>query len=418
MKDKKAIFLGGILFLSCINFLYIVWFYKDHKYLPPPFIYDKENTFMDFYNTLYWSGQEGIYSVWNSVYPPLSFLFLQLYQLLFLGDISEFGDGFVIRQVMGGQIFPLLVIYTLSLFVAVGISLRQIADLKTQVIVFLVCLLSPAFLFAIERGNLIILCVPVLSWFIFSKDQISRALSLAILLNLKPYFAVIYIVQLINVKGREENKDFLFLAPVFALILFLTTGLMLNQEFYLMPMNLLGFATNSALLSPTDVLSFPSSITAFAYFRGLVTEFSIPPIFGHLTKLVVYFYLIKSLFLVYKYKISLDDLAILSVIFISNYSVSTGGYGILYYIPALALLYKQRDFILWGVVVVSMYAGVWDLIPIYHYSGGDMSVYLSGETVKIEPYISFGTILRPIANFTVLILFYKNLQKRYLNESI
>lgn len=418
MKDRKAIFLGGILLLSCINFLYIVWFYTVHRYLPPPFVYDKENTFMDFYNTLYWSGQEGIYSVWNSVYPPLSFLFLDLYQRLFIGDISEFRDGFVIRQVMGGQIFPLLVIYTLSLFVGVGISLRQIADLKTQVIVFLVCLLSPAFLFAIERGNLIILCVPVLSWFIFSKDQISRALSLAILLNLKPYFAIIYIVQLINVKGREENKDFLFLAPVFASILFLVTGLLLNQEFYLMPMNLLGFATNSALLSPTDVLSFPSSITAFTYFRGLITEFNLPPIVGYLSKLVVYFYLIKSLILIYKYKVSLDDLAILSVIFISNYSVSTGGYGILYYIPALALLYKQRDFILLGIVVVSMYAGVWDLIPIYHYSSSDMSVYLSGETVKIEPYISFGSLVRPIANFAVLVLFFKNLEKRYTHETI
>ena len=417
MKDKKAIFLGGILFLSCINFFYIVWFYKAHRYLPPPFIYDKENTFMDFYNTLYWSGQEGIYSVWNSVYPPLSFLFLQLYQILFLDDVSKFGDGFVIRQVMGSQIFPLLVINTLSIFVTVGISLRQIADLKTQLTVFLVCLLSPAFLFAIERGNLIILCVPILSWFIFTRDQISRALSLAILLNLKPYFAIIYIVQLINVKGREENKSFLFLAPLFALIIFLITGLLLNQEFYLMPINLLGFATNSALLSPTDILSFPSSIAAFAYFKGLETEYSIPPIFGHLSKLLVYFYLAKSLLMVYKCKISLDDLAIFSVIFITNYSVSTGGYGVLYYIPLLALLYKQKNYYLLAVTII-MYIGIWDLIPIYHYSGGDMSVYLSGETVKIEPYISFGTILRPIANFTVLILFYKNLQKRYLNGSI
>lgn len=418
MKDKKAIFLGGILFLSCINFLYIAWFYKVHRYLPPPFIYDKENTFMDFYNTLYWSGQEGIYSVWKSVYPPLSFLFLQLYQLLFLDDISEFRDGFVIRQVMGGQTFPLLVIYTLSLFVAVGISLRQIADLKTQIIVFLICLLSPAFLFAIERGNLIILCVPFLSWFIFSKDQIYRALSLAILINLKPYFAIFYIVQLINVKIRKENKEFLFLAPVFALILFLITGLLLNQEFYLMPINLLGFATNSALLSPTDVLSFPSSITAFAYFRGLVTELSIPPIIGYLLKVLVYFYLIKSLLLVYKYKISLDDLAIFSVIFITNYSISTGGYGMLYYIPALVLLYKQKNFAVLILIVTSMYIGIWDLIPIYKYDGGDMNVYLSGETANIEPYISLGSIIRPIANFAVLVLFYKSLKKRELNETI
>jgi len=418
MKDKKAIFLGGILFLSCINFFYIVRLYKVYRYLPPPFIYDKENTFMDFYNTLYWSGQEGIYSVWNSVYPPLSFLFLQLYQLLFLGDISEFGDGFVIRQVMGGQIFPLLVIYTLSLFVTVEISLRQIADLKTQFTVFLVCLLSPAFLFAIERGNLIILCIPILSWFIFSEDQISRALSLAILLNLKPYFAIFYIVQLINVKGREENKNFLFLAPVFTLILFLVTGLLLNQEFYLIPMNLLGFATNSVFLSPTDALSFPSSMAAFAYFRGLVTQISIPPILGHLLKLFIYFFLIKTLILIYRRKLDFEYLAIFSIIFLTNYSTSTGGYGLLYYIPALALLYKQKNYILFFIIAATMYVGIWDLIPVYQYSGGDMNVYLSGETANIKPYISLGSIIRPIANFAVLLLFYKSLKKRELDETI
>jgi len=418
MKDKKAIFLGGILLLSCINFLYIVWFYTVHRYLPPPFIYDKENTFMDFYNTLYWSGQEGIYSVWNSVYPPLSFLFLQLYQFLFLDNVPEFGDGFVIRQVMGSQIFPLLVIYTLSLFVTVAISLRQIADLKTQFTVFLVCLLSPAFLFATERGNLIILCVPILSWFIFTRDQISRALSLAILLNLKPYFAIIYIVQLINVKGREENKSFLFLAPLFALIIFLITGLLLNQEFYLMPMNLLGFATNSALLSPTEVLSFPSSIAAFAYFKGLVTEYSIPPIFGHLLKLFIYFFLIKTLILIYRSKLDFEYLAIFSIIFLTNYSTSTGGYGLLYYIPALALLYKQKNYILLFIIAATMYVGIWDLIPVYQYSGGDMNVYLSGETANIKPYISLGSIIRPIANFAVLLLFYKSLKKRELDETI
>jgi hypothetical protein len=319
---------------------------------------------------------------------------------------------------VGGQIFPLLVIYTISLFIAVSISLRKIADLKTKFIVFFVYLLSPVFLFAIERGNLIILCLPVMSWFMFSKDQISRSLSLAILINLKPYFIIFYIVQLINVKVHEDNKDFLFLAPVFTLVLFLVTGLLLNQEFYLMLTNLLGFATNSTLLSPMEVLSFPNSITAFSYLRGLVTEISIPPIVGYITKLLVYFYIIKLLLLVYKSKLSLDDLAICSVILITNYSVSTGGYGVLYYIPAIALLYKQKDYFLLTLIVAGIYIGVWDLVPIYHYSGGEISVYLSGEKVKIEPYISLGSIIRPIANFAVLVLFFKNLQKRYSHEII
>jgi hypothetical protein len=373
---------------------------------------------MDFYNTLYWSGQDGIYTVWKSVYPPLNFLFLQVYQYLFLGDISGLGDGFAIRQGTGIQIFPLLSIYAISLLIAVRISFRQIIDLKIQVIVFLICLLSPAFLFAMERGNLIILCVPILSWFIFSKSQISRALALAVLVNLKPYFAIFYIVLLFNVKVRKENKDLLFLAPIFASILFLVTALLLNQEFYMMPMNLMGFATNSALVISREVLSFPSSITAFTYFRGLVTEFSVPPIIGYLAKLAVFAYLIKSLLMVYKCKVSFEDLTIFSIICITNYSISTGGYGVLYYIPVIVLLYKQNAYFLLAVIVTSMYIGIWDVFPIYKYIGRDMNVYLSGETVKIEPFISLGSIIRPIANFTILILFFKNLQKRYLYAPI
>jgi hypothetical protein len=62
-----------------------------------------------------------------------------------------------------------------------------------------------------------------------------------------------------------------------------------------------------------------------------------------------------------------------------------------------------------------MYIGIWDLLPIYQYSGGEMNVYLSGEVVKIKPYLSFGSIVRPIANFAVLVLFFKNLEKRYLH---
>ncbi len=416
MKDKKALILCGILFLSCINFLYILWFYQCYRYLPSPFVFDKENTFMDFYNTLYWSGQDGIYTIWESVYPPINFLFLQIYQILFLDDSLGFVDGFSIRQVAGSQIFLLLAIYVISLLIAVRISFEEIVTLKMQFLVFLICLLSPAFLFAIERGNLIILSIPVLSWYAFSKSQLSRALALAMLANMKPYFAIFYIVQFLNVNTRKANKDFLFLMPVFGSIIFLISGLLINQEFYIIPLNLLGFATNSALLSPTEVLSFPSSIAAFGYFRALITEFSISPIIGYLLKAIIFIYLIKSLILIYKREVNFNDLSIFSIILITNYSISTGGYGILYYIPVMALLFKQRNYYLLSIIIFGMYIGIWDLFPLYHYSGGAMNVYLSGKVAKVDPYISLGSIIRPIANFGVLVLFYKNLEKRYLNE--
>ena len=352
MKDKQAVYLGGILFLSAINFLYVAWFFEANRYLPPPFFYDVNDTFMDFYNTLYWSGHEGIYDIWRSVYPPLNFLLLKTYQFLFFDEVSEMWDPSTIRGLEAGNIIPLILIYSVSLIIAVIISFKSIMRLKVQFIVFLIVLLSPAFLFAVERGNLIILCLPGLSWYIFTKNQISRALAFAILINLKPYFIIFYIVQLLNYKSQQENKDFLFLSPIFALIIFFFSGLLLKEHFYLVPLNLIGFATNSSQISPGEALSFPSTITAFSHFRGLVTEFSIPPIFGHLAKLIVYIYLMKFFLLIYKHKINFQDLCIFSIIFLTNYSTSTGGYSLLYYIPALALLYAKKDWTILGIIII------------------------------------------------------------------
>jgi hypothetical protein len=185
-----------------------------------------------------------------------------------------------------------------------------------------------------------------------------------------------------------------------------------------LPLNLLGFATNRVLLSPSEVLAFPSSIASFAYLRELVTQFSIPPIIGYLFKLALFIYLIKSLLIIHKYKVNFDDLVIFTIIFITNYSISTGGYGMLYYIPALVLLYKQKNFAILILIVTSMYIGIWDLVSIFKYNGGEMIPYLSEKTVIVEPFISLGSIIRPIANFAALVLFFKNLEKRYTHETI
>ena len=81
-------------------------------------------------------------------------------------------------------------------------------------------------------------------------------------------------------------------------------------------------------------------------------------------------------------------------------------------------MYKQGDFILLGLIVLFLFIGLWDVIPIYRYSVGDNIAYLSGELVKVESYISLGSIIRPTANFAVLVLFFKNLEKRYSSGSI
>ncbi len=407
MKLRQEFILGIVLFISFINFIFILEFFNGHGYLPPPFFHDKEDTFMDFYNVLYWSGQEGIYSVWESIYPPLNFLFLRVYQILFIGDVTHLSGGASLRGLDGYNIAPILILYAICLIIAVRISFKNCISIKKQIIILLILLLSPAFMFALERGNLIVLCIPVLSWLIFAKNQVYRAVALATLVNLKPYFAIFYFIQLINNKSRINNNKFIFLAPLFSLILLLSTGLMLGQEFYLLPLNLLGFVTNSSLLGPVEVLSFPSSIISFAYLRGAISGLDISPFFGYIIRMAVYASLLKIIILVIKKNISYEDLSILSILFITNYSVSTGGYGILYYIPILGLLYKKGEWLLMAIIGLGMNIGLWDWIPIYGYESANMGAYLSNGVLKVENYLSLGNIIRPLANFLILILFCK-----------
>jgi hypothetical protein len=53
-------------------------FLAREGYLPVPFFYEPGDTFADWFNTAYWARDPGTYDVWNTIYPPLSFVFMRL----------------------------------------------------------------------------------------------------------------------------------------------------------------------------------------------------------------------------------------------------------------------------------------------------------------------------------------------------
>jgi len=366
---------------------------------------------MDFYNTLYWSNQDQIYTTFKSVYPPLNFIFLQAFNFLFLEDISVVDNGFMIRELGYNQVFPLLLIYVFCIFIAVLIAFRHLVDFKNQLLIFAIFILSTPFLIAIERGNLIPLIIPALSWYAFSSEKISKSIALAIMVNLKPYCIIFYIAVLINKKNYYENKTFLFLAPIFSAILFFSSGLILNQEFYLMPRNLFGFLNNSAALSVWEVFPFASSITSFGYLSNLEDEVSILTLIGYFLKILMYWYLIKGFLLIYKIGINFDNSVIFSVILITNYSITTGGYGFLFYLPVIALLYRNNENFLLSIIVLMISAGILDFIQVYTYHGYVQSIYLSGEKSLVDLSLTLGSVVRPFINLIALIFFIENLKK-------
>jgi hypothetical protein len=57
-----------------LGFINLVLTFRRIHYLPAPFVFDVTDTFMDWYNTAYWAHNYGAYSVWRTVYLPLSFV--------------------------------------------------------------------------------------------------------------------------------------------------------------------------------------------------------------------------------------------------------------------------------------------------------------------------------------------------------
>ena len=64
----------ALLLSELIFFILAVWSIDAKGVLPPPFFYNVDDTFMDFFNTNFWSLYDGRYENWRSIYPIFTFL--------------------------------------------------------------------------------------------------------------------------------------------------------------------------------------------------------------------------------------------------------------------------------------------------------------------------------------------------------
>lgn len=64
--------------LVAVTICHTIWYLLTYHHLPQPFFYEPGDAWMDWFNTAYWAHDEGTYDTWNTVYPPLSFVFLKM----------------------------------------------------------------------------------------------------------------------------------------------------------------------------------------------------------------------------------------------------------------------------------------------------------------------------------------------------
>src|SRR5690606_12523891 len=70
----EMLFAAAVLLLL----VYAAWFFDQKGYLPQPFFYEPSDTFLDWFNTAYWSRDPGAYDSWRTIYPPLTFVVIRL----------------------------------------------------------------------------------------------------------------------------------------------------------------------------------------------------------------------------------------------------------------------------------------------------------------------------------------------------
>lgn len=173
--------------------------FRTNGFLPQPFVMDTNDTFMDWFNTAYWANRPGAYDVWKTIYPPLSFVFLDIFTL----------PGCYVSSPFAARDCDWLSLTAIGLSYLANVILLWIAfrrnDPASALPRTVAMGLGLPLLFTLERGNLILVAMPA---FILAHDplvrsRLVRAVAAAVTINFKPYLLLPAMAWLVRRKWRS-----------------------------------------------------------------------------------------------------------------------------------------------------------------------------------------------------------------------
>ncbi len=407
-------FVSFLAFFQLIALLDTYIYFENYGYLPTPYISDKNDTFMDLFHTLYWANDDGKYTDWRSVYPPLVFLLIKpLYY--FVPDSALFNNAFQLRD--NGNIISVIYVFAAIFCLLVsfyGFLSKNMSVYEKFCLTFFF-VFSPVTLFAIERGNLIVFA-PVLLFIMLLSKESMRPIFLALLINFKPYFVILSFVFLF----RREYLLF-FKTTLLSLFVFLITGMLLDFNFPIFLENLFAFNSNKFLFSPESIQSMSSSITIYSYLENWNQVFSDDPLFNEQRSKIVAFFVqavnYSTIFAIFVLaflkgkRISFEKGISILIIVITNFSFSFGGYSLIFYLPILQIFMTFRLGIVLSLTIITLFFPL-DLIVINTRFYQVMWLYLSNSAGYVTLENGLGSLVRPGLNFFMMLVmiaeFYKN----------
>jgi hypothetical protein len=405
----KALYI--ILFFEFINIGYYYYHLSNHGYLPAPFVLDKNDTLMDFYNPLFWVIKDSFYTTFNSVYPALNYFFLKIFTLGISPD--QISNPFQLRDD-----FPILgliisFIYILIIWVVVNIGEWKKVNFSHKGLIFLACFLSVPVLFGLERGNLIFLALLFLALYLNASNPWLKAIFLGLLINVKPYFAIL-LIQYLNI--HQFNKEELIRSILITAAIFFVSSFFAGINFIDFFKAYLSFSKNTTL-SVEGVVALPHSIAALSTIKALISfgEGSRYTFWFSLLKVINYAAVLVLLCAVLLKKTTPLELLIASIIILTNFSISTGGYIIIIYIVLIPYLFESSEYKKIIIYIILIYAIPVDWINFMQLDYRSQNSYLGGNVfpVQAEYWLSIGSILRPLLNFLLLVTFLMSLFRKY-----
>jgi hypothetical protein len=175
------------------------WWFARTGYLPQPFVFDTNDTFMDWFNTAFWANRPGAYDVWRSIYPPLSFVFLDLTTL----------PGCYLSSPFHARDCDWLAQATIATFYLLDVALVALAfrrtDLATALPRTIAFALGLPLLFTLERGNLILVAFAafVVAYGPVTRSPAWRAIAIAATINFKPYLLLPSLAHILRREWRS-----------------------------------------------------------------------------------------------------------------------------------------------------------------------------------------------------------------------
>lgn len=358
---------------------------------------------MDFFSTLYWADIAGRYTMGKSIYPPLNYIFLKLVRMVFIGGVT-FSDTFALRASGFSVVLFVLFSYLIVPILILRNNLWSRFSVAEKTLLYFSIILSTPMLFALERGNLILYTLFILP-FVLSHSGLVRAVSIAVLVNLKPYFALLIFYYLI----RRDWKQF-WKCTLITGLLFLISGVLLDQGFINLFFNIFDWTQKSSILSVKEVMAMPSSISAFSYV--LNSEAIQQTKYGYFFNLhaiaklilainwIVIFWLWAAL---YNKNRLLSEVQILAVLLvtISNFGIWIGGYSLIYYIPLLPVFLTMKLRNVYLVILILLFAPL-EYIPLARETIGEQYSYLTNSIVDVHWILGIGSVLNPMLNFLLM----------------